>query len=61
MFSSQDTVLGVGEDKVVRVTFDPAFQKDEHSRIVKEWITLSYKQHPHTVLHYLNSTFNLEC
>ena len=43
-------MLGVGEDKIVQVTFDPAFQKDEHSRIVKECITLSYKQHPHTVL-----------
>ena len=45
----QELCLGVGESKVIQVTFNPAYRPNAHSRIIDTKLTISYREHPHMV------------
>ena len=45
----QELCLGVGDSKVIKVTFDPAYHPDAHSRTIDTKLTISYREHPHVV------------
>ena len=51
-------MLGIGEDRVLCVSFDPAYKDDQHIRIIDDVIKISYLQHPHVVsrqMHFRNT------